>query len=101
MSDCAVCTDGYARGLGNLCLKCSEERRSGVIALASVFIVVIVAAIVTHIPSLAFDTEAGSFLPRRVLEMARSRFKGARMYQAFKIVVVSWQIVTQVSSTHR
>lgn len=95
--DCAVCKDGYARGLGNACLKCSHERRNAVIVVAVVIFVLIVMVIIAGIRSLTHPGEEHNLPLCRMMKAAISRFKGARAYQALKIMVVSWQIVTQAS----
>lgn len=96
--DCAVCGVGYARGLGNLCLKCSHERYGAVIAVAVVIFVVVVMVIIDGIRSLTHPSVADNLPLRRTLSAVVSRFKGSRVYQALKIMVVSWQIVTQASA---
>ena len=96
--DCAVCLDGYARGFGNSCIECSGQRRSAMIAFTAVVVVALVASIVIGIQSLEVDTEAHSCSPRQVLKMVYHQIRRTRASQALKIMVVSWQIVTQASA---
>ena len=56
-----------------------------------------VLAIVAGIRSLASGTEVASSPTQRMLEKVKSRLRKARMHQSLKIIVVSWQIITQVS----
>ncbi|CAM9706213.1 unnamed protein product [Ascophyllum nodosum] len=95
---CAVCLDGYARGFGNSCIECSGQRRSAMIAFTAVVVVALVASIVIGIQSLEVDTEAHSCSPRQVLKMVYHQIRRTRASQALKIMVVSWQIVTQASA---
>lgn len=99
-SDCAICTDGFSRGLGYTCLKCNMERRYVAIAIA-VIIPVGILALVTHgMKMLRSGNGQERSFSRRSLARKRSRFMMARTFQALKIIIVSWQIITQVGTTN-
>lgn len=92
--------DRYARGLGYLCMKCSEGRRGAFIAVAVVIFVVLGAAaifLVVSIRNSTSDNEAVVSKTERVLKRVRLRLRRVRAYQSMKIIVVSWQIITQAS----
>ena len=67
------------------------------IAISVVISVALIAVIVIGIRFLASTSEAESDPPRQ-MRILESRFKLARACQGLKIVVVSWQIITQVST---
>eukprot|EP00904_Undaria_pinnatifida_P002436 jgi/Undpi1/12193/HiC_scaffold_5.g01869.m1 len=95
---CAVCADGYTAALGYACSQCNKERRSATIAVAAVVLVVVVAILVQGLRFLgtyAGRTVAGESVLSRDRTGVQPQFIGARASQALKVVVVSWQIVTQ------
>lgn len=93
---CAVCMDGYARGLRYICTKCSDERRNAVIAVAVVVFVVFIVAIVLGICALTSDKH---YLTQRIWTKVKSRFRRVGAHHSLKIVVVSWQITTPVNAS--
>lgn len=96
---CAVCIDGYARGMGHTCSKCTSRHRTAGATIAAVVVMVLIAAVALRLRSSAsFCTEANTERPAssRGLHRAWPRFRMARPFQALKIVFVSWQIITQV-----
>lgn len=87
-TDCSICSDGYASNLGYTCSKCFG-RASGIafavgMAVLAVFVAVVV---IMYIMS----GEAGG---RRIYVF--ERFGWYVPLQSVKIVIVSWQILTQV-----
>lgn len=80
---CAVCIDGYARGLGYTCLECSERRRVVAIAITVVILVIIIIIIILR----SFENRFSS--------QSLARLRTAKAFQALKIIFVVWQIVTQ------
>ena len=92
LTDCALCETGYSPSLSHTCTQCSSSRRQGTIA--AVVIAAIIAAVLSVVTSfnLLLSTEVEErntgWFHRRVLE--------AVPVQALKIIVVVWQILTQV-----
>lgn len=92
--DCAVCEVGYSPSLAHTCTRCSNSRQNGLVAIAAVVAVVTVCAIavfLAHLLSTEPEERGVGCLHRRVS-------RGLPL-QAFKIVVVVWQIVTQASDS--
>ena len=86
--------DGYARGLGYLCTECSDERRGALIAAVVVIVVLVVVAVMMGVHSFASDTRRATSQPCG----CGGRFRRMAVHQSLKIMVVSWQIVTQAST---
>lgn len=86
--DCAVCSDGYTSELGFVCRKCVGS--AGGIVLAAVLTAVLLAAVVAVV-SYVMSGESGE--RRRGLVDRVARYVPL---QSFKIVIVAWQILTQV-----
>ena len=96
-----MCADDYSGGLGYACSQCNEERRSATIAVAAVVLVAVVAIVAQGLRFLgtyAGRTVAGEAVLSGNQTGVQSLFTGARASQALKVVVVSWQIVTQAST---
>ena len=97
---CAVCADGYTSGLAYTCSECNEERRIAAIATPTIVLLTVVAMFVrrfTFLRSSGGQTVAEETSPGG--DNARDqRFIGAPATQALKILLVSWQIVTQASA---
>eukprot|EP00752_Nemacystus_decipiens_P010199 g9089.t1 len=89
---CAVCAQGYAPGLGYTCSECNGGRKSWTIAVGVILLcagAVVVALSVRYLGST--DNEPAT-------KKVRACMEGVRASQGFKIVIVSWQIVSQFSS---
>ena len=87
-SDCSVCSKTYAPGLNFICQKCSDGTKG--IAITVVIIVLIIAcglAIFSHLVS-AEVGGGGRGIVDRVTRWVPM--------QSIKIIVVAWQILTQV-----
>lgn len=87
-TDCAVCSDGYAASLGFSCTRCSDgKRRVAVAVVLGVFALTgAVAAIIYLVSS-----------PRKGRgESLVDAWKKYVPFQSVKIVIVAWQILTQV-----
>ena len=86
--DCAICSDGYTEGLGFTCDKCSNSS-VGIVVMAVGFV-----AMASFIVFLVM------FLMSGELEYTRGGFvKRLARYipvQSVKIVIVVWQVLTQV-----
>ena len=91
-ADCAVCSDGYAPQLGFTCTKCLDAANGAV--LASLVLVAIAFAAVAVASYVMSGERPGK---RRGVVERVARFVPL---QSIKIVVVSWQILTQVRATH-
>ena len=87
-TDCAVCGDGYVASLGFTCDKCSGNTKGIIVAsiFAAVFVSVVVAIVWHLMSSETRGTNRGivNYVTRRV------------PIQAVKIIIVAWQILTQV-----
>lgn len=87
-ADCAICSDGYTAGLGFACDKCSNT--AGGIVLAVFFVVIALVVVVSIACYLIFyEHERG----RQGLVERMARYVPL---QSLKVVIVSWQIITQV-----
>lgn len=87
---CAVCAEGYTRGVGYTCSECNGHRRNCTIGVALVLFAIAVAVGVFGVRYLGSSDEyppGGRF---------QSRFSRSAVGQGLKIVIVSWQIVSQV-----
>ncbi|CAN0030927.1 unnamed protein product [Scytosiphon promiscuus] len=92
---CAVCSEGYTRGLGYTCSECNIYRRNWTIGVALVlFAVAVVVGVfgVRYLNSSAKQPAGGRI---------QSRFERSTIGQGLKIVIVSWQIVSQFSAVAR
>lgn len=86
-----MCKRDYSPSLAHTCTRCSSSRRRGLLAatvIAALVAVLAVAAIVRFLLSTEVEEENTGWFRRRVLR--------AVPVQALKIVVVVWQILTQV-----
>ncbi len=86
--DCSVCSDGYTKELGFVCRECSNGS-AGSIALAVVLAVVALVA-----AAAVFSYGMGT----RMGQGTVARLGRYIPLQSIKIVVVAWQILTQVSA---
>lgn len=87
-ADCAVCSEGYTSELGFVCRKCVGS--AGGIAIAVVLAAVLLVAALAVV-SYVMSGESGERRPGLVDRVARYV-----PLQSFKIVIVAWQILTQV-----
>ena len=88
-ADCAVCSDGYTAQLGYTCDKCSDST-GGIVVVAVLALVAlsVCIAVVMYVMS----GEAGCTGRRGPLGRL---FRNIPL-QSVKIVIVAWQIITQV-----
>lgn len=89
--DCSVCWDNYSSSVGLTCVECSGNTEG--IVLATVLAVVvpfIVVAVVLYLVSGNTDATGQGMVGRlqRVVPL-----------QSIKIIIVAWQILTQVKET--
>lgn len=108
-ADCAVCEDGYAPGTAYICRKCSGSSMGsamGVAAAALAVTLLVVAVVASDLVRVVDGNGENSRNEERGARAALSR-GFARCYtfsaRAFplttvKIIVVVWQIITQVSA---
>lgn len=87
--DCAVCTVNYSKGPGFTCIKCSENGW-GILATA-VFVVI---AMVMAFTAFTYLTSAEIM---GTIRETIARLLGLVPLYSIKIIIVAWQIVTQVS----
>lgn len=86
-----MCSDGYTPQLGGTCSKCADEA-SGVVLVAVVFLVALVLAVA--VVSYVLSGESGGRMSGVV-----ARVTQFIPLQSVKIVIVAWQILTQVRAT--
>lgn len=92
LADCSVCQDGYAATLAFICARCSGSGQAAVLSVAMVFMVIavgVVVYIVTFLVSTRPTETSDNRLHARVLR--------ALPLASVKIIVVVWQILSQVS----
>ena len=87
-TDCAICSDGYTEGLGFTCNKCSNTS-AGVALMVVVFAVIIVVIVFLVLYLISGELE----LTRRGFVKRLLRYIPL---QSIKIIIVAWQILTQV-----
>ena len=101
-SDCAVCANGYAPGSNYRCHRCSEStRRAGagaavVMIVASVLLLIVA---VWDVKRVAFDGPENEIYRsgwQRNMSSCIEVMRKAFPLVALKIVLVVWQIITQV-----
>lgn len=92
LADCAICSDGYAPQLGFTCTKCLGSA-SGLVLAAFVLVVIVFAAVAVA----SYVTSGERPGKQRGLVERFARFIPL---QSLKIVIVSWQILTQVRAVH-
>lgn len=95
---CAVCEDGYSLGLGYTCSACDEGRRNYTTAVAAIVAVFTALAVVVSVRYLG--ASAKELAAERIQSVIQDRFERSRVSQGLKIVIVSWQIVSQASGGH-
>lgn len=98
MAVCAVCLEGYAAGSGYTCSKCTGARRGLAIGVGLVLLVlaaIVVAVAVSYLGSPDEESAVEEYLSRR-----QTQLEGSRVSQGLKIIIVSWQIVSQASTVH-
>lgn len=88
-TDCSVCSDGYTHALGPSCSKCSDATGFGV-ALVAVFGVAIFAGFVVFLTYILSGQEQDA---DRGIVVRLARYIPLN---SLKIVIVVWQILTQV-----
>ena len=90
-TDCSVCQRGYSPSLSTTCTPCSPSRRQWLVAIAVITVVIVGCAMVVfavHLVSTSSEDQRGCHIYYTIL-------RGLPL-QAFKTVVVVWQILTQV-----
>ena len=95
-TDCAVCEDDYAAALLYTCSKCSGADGVVVAILALALASVVFAAVVVHLLSAPVNPALIDARPTMIRTKLREVMQ-AIPSQALKTIVVSWQILTQVS----
>ena len=90
-ADCSVCEKGYSATLAHTCKRCSGSDQTIILVVAIVAIVM--------------ATAGGAYLTVYLVSMEPANARTTRLHvkllqyaplQAFKILVVLWQILTQV-----
>lgn len=98
-SDCATCVDGYAQGSKHTCFSCAGEKATIAIAwavVAPILILGVGAVVVWDLTGVRSHSGERPGRVRKGLAIFRHRFVEALPMGSVKILVVIWQIVTQV-----
>lgn len=99
---CAVCADGYTSGLAYTCSECNEDRRIAAIATATIVLLIVVAMFARSLKFLR--SSAGQAVAEETSPTGDNaggqHFIRTSASQALKVLLVSWQIITQVSTNH-
>ncbi|CAM9127774.1 unnamed protein product [Ectocarpus sp. 6 AP-2014] len=93
---CAECAEDYSLGLGYTCSECDEDRRKWTTAVAVVLLVAAAVAVTVSVGYLGASTKESA--AARIPSLVRERFGRSWVSQGFKIIIVSWQIVSQFAS---
>ena len=91
-ADCSVCENGYSPSLSYTCTRCSESKRDSLVVVASVATMLAVCALgalSAYLLSTNVDERSKTCIPHGMLRVVP--------LQAFKNIIVVWQILTQVS----
>ena len=88
--DCSICGEGYTEQLGFHCGKCPENSARGI--AVAVVLAVVVLAVAAAVVSYLMSGEAGVSRERGAIECVTQYIP----LQSVKIVIVAWQILTQV-----
>lgn len=91
LADCAVCEAEYSSALSFTCTRCSSSRRQ-TLMVATVIIAILVFCAFVAFGTYLLSTEAEE---RKADCLCRGTLRAPPL-QAFKIIVVVWQILTQV-----
>lgn len=101
-ADCAVCAAGYSPGYSRTCKSCMGDSKKSALAIAAVIGALALAVVVALVARLVSVVEVGppqqqgSKKWRRTCSAWQARVRQTVPLTAVKIVVVVWQIVTQV-----
>lgn len=91
-----MCTDGYAPGLGYICNECSKSLTIFYAVITVVIFIVILLAGVYMVRALIFGS--GATPERRSSgRMKLSDLRRLIPFQSLKVLIVTWQIIIQVS----
>lgn len=97
--DCAVCADDYAWGEGYTCIECRNATAHTTQVLGIVVLVIlagVLARVLQYLVSLPRPT-SGRNMSRWQRYITRAY--QAIPIQAIKIIIVAWQIITEVGAT--
>ncbi|CAN0042723.1 unnamed protein product [Ectocarpus fasciculatus] len=86
---CSICSGGYTEQLGFACNKCSESKVGGIVVAVIVAILALFAGLAVISYVMSGDADVGA--ERGFVERVARHIP----LQAVKIVIVSWQILTQ------
>lgn len=86
LSDCSVCSEGYATTLAFTCSKCSGGNAAAIVVLSAIALLAAL-LILKHLVSIKQETITGG---------AVVRVGWFLPVQSIKIVIIAWQIITQV-----
>lgn len=90
-ADCSLCEDGYTSGVGFSCIKCTPSNKKLSIALVATLAVILVVACVAIVLHLLSGEMTGT--GRGCIDRMARRIP----LQSVKVIIVAWQILTQVS----
>ncbi|CAM9152222.1 unnamed protein product [Ectocarpus fasciculatus] len=89
---CGICSDGYTEQLSFACSKCSENSAGGIVVavVLALLIFFLAVAVVSYVTSGEVDMGSKGGIVERVARYIP--------LQSLKVVIVSWQILTQFTS---
>lgn len=98
-TDCAVCLPGYTQGMGYSCLGCSEGSEATLLVVGVIVALIAGLLFVEAFNFLTFVTD-GKSRPahRNGFDKLGSKIQEAIPLQRVKIVIVMWQIITEVGT---
>lgn len=92
---CAGCAEDYSLGLGYTCSECDEGRRKWTTALAVILLAAAAVAVTLSVGYLGASTKESA--TEGILSLIQERFGRSWVSQGLKVIIVSWQIVSQAS----
>lgn len=103
-TDCAVCGDGYTPGIEYSCNKCTGATRifslgiGAAILIVGVFVLVMVLSALVRVEACSEQESKNAITSKweQKINSCRSSIAKAIPLTAIKVVLVVWQIVTQV-----
>lgn len=101
LTDCAVCANNYAAGFSYTCRSCRGNNKAIAVGTFCISLVVVMALVLVAIIDLLQDVQEPGRVGSSRCGISRwsaiGRISESLPLTAIKIVVVVWQIVTQVS----
>lgn len=101
--DCAVCEEGYAPGFHYSCRSCLGEERKAAIAVAMAVLAIALVGVSLMVANLVRMVDGSTVgmgcWENRCCLSWRTKVADAVPLTSIKILVVAWQIITQVTNS--